>query len=75
MEPGELELRKVFEDVTRQNVQTNIDFSNDTRKLVRELQTEVKALANNVVTQNLIIEELKKQIALLQQKLYSGGTN
>lgn len=74
MESGELELRKVFEDTVRNNVKTNIDFTNETRKLVRSLEIEVKGLSKLIVTQNIIIEELKKQLSILQQKMYNKGT-
>ena len=40
MEPGEFEFRKAFEETTIRNMRTIVEFSQDTRKLVRELQEE-----------------------------------
>lgn len=74
LEPGEVQLRKVFEDTIRNNLNTVIDFSNDTRNQIKESRKEVKALSNMVITQSKTIEQLKKQLAVIQQKLYSGGS-
>ena len=74
MEAGELELRKVFEQVTTNNVRTIQDYSTDTRKLVRELQEDVKDLKNMVAERDKTLGELRKQVSILQGKVYAGGT-
>ncbi|KYK22696.1 hypothetical protein AYK24_00280 [Thermoplasmatales archaeon SG8-52-4] len=74
MEAGEMELRKTFEDVTKQNVQASIDFSNETRKLFRELEDKFKHLENTVLSQIQLIEGLKQQLSFVQRTLYAGGT-
>jgi uncharacterized coiled-coil protein SlyX len=74
MEPGELELRKAFEEVTTKNVQTNIDYSKDTREIVRELEKRVENLDALIRSQNTIINNLNIRLATIQNKLISGGT-
>jgi uncharacterized protein (DUF433 family) len=74
MEAGEKELRLIFEEVTRGNVQAAITYSEETRKLVRNLEEHVKILQNTVLTQNNIIEGFRIQLANIQTMLYSGGT-
>ena len=75
MEPGEKEMRLVFEEVTRRNVQAAIDFGNETRKLVRELEEKVKNLEKILLTKDETINEIKKQMSSLQQKIYMGGSD
>lgn len=74
MEPGEKELRKVFEENTTTNVKATVQHSNETRKMVRTLEARIQTLENMILTQNGVIEQLKKQIAFIQQRLYAGGT-
>jgi hypothetical protein len=74
MEAGELELRKTFEDVTKQNVQSAIDFSNETRKLFRDLEDKVKALENTIISQSKLLDEYRNQLSLVQAEIYRGGT-
>ena len=70
MEPGELEHRKVFEEVTTQNVKTVIDYSTQTRDIVRDLETEVKRLTNMLVTREAEMSEFRRQISTIQAQLY-----
>ena len=74
MEPGELELRKIFEEVTTKNVQTTINFTQDTRKMVRELQEMVGKLERRIANQDETLQQLRVQLASIQTKVYSGGT-
>jgi len=74
MEPGELEIRKAFEEVTTKNVKTMIDYSTQTRELVRVLGDEVKELKNMVAARDGDITQLRQQLALVQSKLYKGGS-
>lgn len=75
MDSGEKELRKAFEEVTKRNVQASIDFGNETRKMVRELEIKIQNLENLIINKDGIIKELQKQVAFLQQKMYTGGTD
>ena len=74
MEAGELETRKIFEDVTTNNVKTGIDFANDTRRLFRELEDKVTHLSNMVRQQEETINDLRLSLVVIQTKLFSGGT-
>lgn len=75
MEPGELELRKAFEQVATNNIKTISDYTTETRKLVRELQEIVKELKNLIAQRDNDINELRRQISVLQGKVYVGGTH
>ena len=74
MEPGELEIRKIFEDTTTNNVKTGINFANDTRRLFRELEEKVTHLENIVRQQETTINDLRLSLVVIQTKLFSGGT-
>ena len=74
MESGELEIRKAFEEVTTRNVRTVIDYSTETRNLLRELEKKIDLQADQLRSQANIIEDLRKLIASLQTKVFSGGT-
>jgi chaperonin cofactor prefoldin len=74
MESGELELRKVFEEVTTKNVKTVVDYSTDTRKIVRDLQTKVDSQDKQIVLLNKLINDLRSQLAVIQAEVYKGGT-
>jgi hypothetical protein len=75
MEAGELELKQAFEEVTTRNVQTTVDFTQDTRKLFRELEQKVFALQSQVVAQSELLNQFRVQLAGVQTKLFSGGTS
>jgi hypothetical protein len=74
MEPGELELRKAFEQTTRGNINTMIAFCEDTRKMLRDTQDEVKTMKDLLMAKDTELNQLKVQVANLQQKIYSSGT-
>jgi len=74
MEAGELELRKAFEEVTTRNVQAAINYSNETRKIVRVLEEKVKHFEELAQAKDKEIAAIRLQMATIQQKLYSGGS-
>jgi len=74
MESGELELRKAFEETSTRNIQTILEYSKETRKLVRELNEKVDHLENTIRTYDNRISTLQSQISFLQTKIFSGGT-
>ena len=74
MEAGETELRKAFEEVTTRNVQAAIEYSNETRKIVRQLQEKMLHLEEMALAKDKVIGELRNQLSVIQQKLYSGGS-
>ena len=74
MEAGELEMRKAFGEVTTRNVQAAIDYSNDTRKIVRQLEEKILHLEALAQAKDKEIAAMRQQISIIQGKLYSGGT-
>ena len=74
MEPGELELRKAFEEVTTKNVKAILEYSKTTRAGMRELEEKIVKLEKQVIAQNEIIESIKVQLANVQTKVYREGT-
>jgi len=74
MEAGEIELRQAFEEVTTNNVKATVAFTNETRKLVKELEDKVILLEGRLREQDSTIENLRLQLSSVQQKLYSGGS-
>jgi len=74
MESGEKEIRQAFEDVTTRNVQAAINYSNETRIIVRELEEKVEHLEKMNLDKDKQINGLRLQISGIQQKLYTGGS-
>lgn len=74
MESGEKEMRVVFEEVTTRNVQAAVNYSNETRNIVRQLEQKIIHLEELSQAKDKIIGEMRQQIAIIQGKLYSGGT-
>ncbi len=68
------ELRMAFEDTTKKNVSAAINHGNETRKIVRELETKVLYLQNALSSREQDIKQLRIQLASIQTKLFSGGT-
>lgn len=75
MEAGEMEMRKAFEDVTTNNVKAILEHGNTTRKIVRELSDKNEQQDQYVATLKKDIDDLKLQVANIQQLLYRGGTS
>ena len=68
-------LRKAFEETTTSNVRAAIDYTKKTRETVEKLKEKIKHLENTVLTYNAKVEELTRQLAIIQAKLYVGGTD
>ena len=73
MEAGEMEMRLAFEEVTTRNVKAAINYSTETRKIVRELEKKVDHFEKVIVGKDEVINDLRLQIARIQQQLYTGG--
>ncbi len=74
MVAGDKEIILASEEITRNNVLAGIEFGNETRKLLRELETRFEELQTMVLDKDKRIDELQGQITNLQQALYAGGT-
>ena len=68
------ELWKAHEEATTKNVIAIKDHSNDTRKLLREVQEEVRKLREELTQTNEQVASLRGMLANLQGKIYQGGT-
>jgi len=71
---GEKELKKAFEEVTTRNVMTVIAYSKETRRELREMREKIFSLEAELRAQKAQIEQFKIQLAGVQTKLFSGGT-
>jgi len=74
VKPGEREAIRASERVIRKNVQSGIQFSNDTRKMVLELRVMFDSLQGNVMNMHSDLVELRRQLAILQQQSCAKGT-
>lgn len=70
MEPGELELRKAFEEVTTKNVRTVIEYTTSTRTLVRELEEKLELANKKIMQYEERFQTIQSQMAIVQAKLY-----
>lgn len=70
LDAGVLEVRKAFEEVTNRNVRGAVNFSNETRKIVRCLEEKMVHLEKIIQNKDAVIVEMKKQISWLQQQTY-----
>ena len=73
-EAGDKEIMLASEEVTRRNVQAAVDYSNETRVLVRGLVERVEDLSRMLLTRDQDIALIRQQIAMMQAELYRGGT-
>jgi len=74
MEPGEKELRKIFENTTITNIKAIMSYNDITLKLVEQLEKHVKDLDGVIRQYDEKIDGLKSQIAVLQNKIFQGGS-
>lgn len=70
----EKELLKIFEETSNKNIKMILDHSNETRKIVRDLEKKVTQFEEQIRIQNTTIEDLRKLLVNVQMKVYSGGT-
>lgn len=74
MESGEKELRQIFERTTINNIKAIISYNDQTHELVKELETKVRNLDGVLRQYDATIDSLKKQLAVLQTKVFQGGS-
>lgn len=74
MSAGDKEVLKALEEVTRRNVNTMIDYSKETRALLRGLQSKIELLENVVREQDKQLLAFRKMLAGVQSKVYQGGS-
>jgi hypothetical protein len=74
IKPGEYQSVRAMEEVTRRNVESGIQFANDTRKMVLELKGMFDALQSNVMNMKTQQDQIREQLTNLQQQFYLKGT-
>lgn len=74
MQAGEFESYKAFEETAVHNIKLCVAFSNETRKIVKELKDEVKHLKNIVANRDQQIGQMQKQLGTLLQNKFNEGT-
>jgi len=71
---GELEHKKAFEETATKNIKTVVDYTTETREVVRELQGRIDHMEKIIQGQNEKIDMFVQQLAVVQGKLYANGT-
>ena len=71
---GELENVKAVEEVIRRNINSMMEFSNATRKMVLEQQKMFDALQANVMNMHNQFNQMREQLTNLQQQFYARGS-
>jgi len=68
------EIYKAFEETTKRNIDSVIQHGNQTRIIVRDLESKVQFLQNALASREEDIKQLRVQLASIQMKLFNGGT-
>ena len=74
MEPGEKELREVFEKTTINNINAIIAYNEQTQILVDTLEGKVRDLDGVIRQYDTTIDTIRKQLVVLQTKVFQGGS-
>lgn len=74
MEPGEKELREIFEKTTINNIKAIVAYNEQTQKLIEGLENKVKDLDGVIRQYDVTIDNFRKQLAVLQTKVFQGGS-
>lgn len=74
MEPGEKQLREIFEKTTITNIKAIVSYNKLTEDLVKVLEKKVKDLDGVIRLYDEKFDMLQKQLTVLQTRIYSGGS-
>lgn len=74
MDAGEKELREIFEKTTINNIRAIIAYNEQTQEMVKKLEIHVKDLDGVIRQYDSLIDNLRKQLAVLQTKVFRGGS-
>ena len=75
MEAGEKELREAFESTTTQNVKAILEYSNGTRKMVREVERRLSMVDEVILNLQKRLDEIDKVIAVIRGEIYMMPKN
>jgi len=74
MDPGEKQLREIFEKTTVNNIRAIVTYNKLTEELVKKLSKQVKDLDGIIRQYDSKFEMIIKQLTALQTRIYSGGS-
>jgi len=74
MEPGEKELREIFEKTTINNINAIVAYNEQTQILVETLEGKVRDLDGVIRQYDTTIDTIRKQLVVLQTKVFQGGS-
>lgn len=74
MEAGEKEVKKALEEVQVRNITAIVDFTQKSRAMVLEQNKKIDSLNSQVQAQAALLGEFRVQLAHLQTKVFSGGS-
>jgi hypothetical protein len=74
MSSGDKEIVLASEETQRRNITTVIQHGNESRKMIKELGAIIDALQNQLIVQGKQMQEMRMQLAAVQQQLYTNGT-
>lgn len=74
MEPGEKQLREIFERTTITNIKAIISYNELTEDLVNKLEKKVKDLDGTIRLYDEKFDMFQKQLTVLLTRIYSGGS-
>ena len=75
MEVGELEVKKALEEVQVRNIIGIADFTQKSREMILEQNKKIASLNSQVQAQAALLNEFRVQLAHLQTKVFSGGSD
>lgn len=73
MNDSDVALRKAFEETINVNLQGIVDYSKDTRQMVRKLEQTMGEFKNMILSKQEEVNLLKQQVALLQADKVKDG--
>ena len=74
MSAGDKEIVLASEETQRRNITTMLQHGNESRKMIKELGAIIDALQNQVIVQGKQLQQMRMQLAAVQQQLYTNGT-
>lgn len=74
LEAGKREMLQIFEDNTTRNVTAVVEYSKETRAIVRKFEEELLAAHNRITMLEDTIKQIKTQLVNMQIKVYAGGS-
>jgi hypothetical protein len=71
---GDLENMKAMERVVKKNIDSSIEYTENTRKMILELRIMFDALQANVMNMKAQQDQMREQLSNLQQQFYARGS-